>query len=34
VEAGRLREGDRVLVGAFGAGFIWGATVIEWGLPR
>ncbi len=34
LEAGQLREGDRVLVSAFGAGFIWGATVIEWGVPR
>jgi 3-oxoacyl-[acyl-carrier-protein] synthase III len=31
-DAGRLREGDRVLLAAFGAGFTWGATVIEWGL--
>jgi 3-oxoacyl-[acyl-carrier-protein] synthase III len=29
--AGRLREGARVLLGAFGAGVSWGATVIEWG---
>ena len=29
--AGRLRPGARVLVGAFGAGLTWGATVIEWG---
>jgi 3-oxoacyl-[acyl-carrier-protein] synthase-3 len=29
---GRLRAGDRVLLGAFGAGFTWGATVVEWGL--
>jgi 3-oxoacyl-[acyl-carrier-protein] synthase-3 len=28
---GRLRHGDRVLLGAFGAGFTWGATVVEWG---
>jgi 3-oxoacyl-[acyl-carrier-protein] synthase III len=28
---GRLREGARVLLGAFGAGFTWGATVVEWG---
>lgn len=28
---GKLRPGDRVLVGAFGAGFTWGAAVIEWG---
>jgi 3-oxoacyl-[acyl-carrier-protein] synthase-3 len=27
---GRLSAGDRVLLGAFGAGFTWGATVIEW----
>jgi 3-oxoacyl-[acyl-carrier-protein] synthase-3 len=31
VEVGRLRDGDRVLLGAFGAGFTWGATVVEWG---
>jgi 3-oxoacyl-[acyl-carrier-protein] synthase III len=31
VEHGRLHDGDRVLLGAFGAGFTWGATVIEWG---
>jgi 3-oxoacyl-[acyl-carrier-protein] synthase-3 len=30
---GRLASGDRVLLGAFGAGFTWGATVIEWGRP-
>ena len=29
---GRLADGDRVLLGAFGAGFTWGATVIEWGV--
>ena len=29
--AGHLREGSRVLLGAFGAGLSWGATVIEWG---
>jgi 3-oxoacyl-[acyl-carrier-protein] synthase III len=29
---GRLHDGDRVLLGAFGAGFTWGATVVEWGL--
>jgi 3-oxoacyl-[acyl-carrier-protein] synthase-3 len=28
---GLLHNGDRVLLGAFGAGFTWGATVIEWG---
>jgi 3-oxoacyl-[acyl-carrier-protein] synthase-3 len=28
---GRLGAGDRVLLAAFGAGFTWGATVVEWG---
>jgi 3-oxoacyl-[acyl-carrier-protein] synthase-3 len=31
---GRLRPGDRILLGAFGAGFTWGATVVEWGFER
>jgi 3-oxoacyl-[acyl-carrier-protein] synthase-3 len=30
---GRLQAGHRVLLGAFGAGFTWGATVVEWGTP-
>ena len=30
-DAGRLEPGARVLLGAFGAGFTWGAAVIEWG---
>lgn len=29
--SGRLEPGSRVLLGAVGAGFTWGATVIEWG---
>jgi len=29
---GRLRTGDLVLLGAFGAGFTWGATVVRWGV--
>jgi 3-oxoacyl-[acyl-carrier-protein] synthase-3 len=28
---GLLSAGDRVLLGAFGAGFTWGAAVLEWG---
>jgi 3-oxoacyl-[acyl-carrier-protein] synthase-3 len=28
---GRLQDGAVVLMGAFGAGLTWGATVIEWG---
>lgn len=27
----RLHPGDRVLLGAFGAGMTWGATVVQWG---
>ena len=30
---GLLRQGDRVLLAAFGAGFTWGAVVTEWGAP-
>ncbi|HEY2769033.1 MAG TPA: beta-ketoacyl-ACP synthase 3 [Solirubrobacteraceae bacterium] len=29
---GRLHSGDRVLLAAFGGGFTWGATVVEWGV--
>jgi len=28
-----LKPGDRVLLGAVGAGIVWGATVITWGRP-
>jgi 3-oxoacyl-[acyl-carrier-protein] synthase III len=28
---GRLSAGDRVLLGAVGAGFTWGAIVVTWG---
>jgi 3-oxoacyl-[acyl-carrier-protein] synthase-3 len=28
---GLLRDGTRVLLAAFGAGFTWGGTVVEWG---
>ncbi len=31
--AGQLAPGQRVLLGAFGAGFTWGATVVQWGAP-
>lgn len=33
-DAGRLQPGDRVLLGAFGAGFTWGAVVVEWEIPE
>ena len=31
---GRLRDGARVLLAAFGAGFTWGGVVVEWGPWR
>jgi 3-oxoacyl-[acyl-carrier-protein] synthase III len=31
---GRLRDGSRVLVAAFGAGLTWGAGLVEWGSGR
>lgn len=30
---GRLRAGAKVLLAAFGGGFTWGATVVDWDLP-
>jgi 3-oxoacyl-[acyl-carrier-protein] synthase III len=32
-EEDRLHPGDTVLMAAVGAGFTWGATVVEWGGP-
>ena len=31
-EDGRLRPGQRLLLAAVGAGFTWGAGVVEWGV--
>ncbi len=31
VRAGALRSGSKVLLGAVGAGLVWGATVVTWG---
>jgi 3-oxoacyl-[acyl-carrier-protein] synthase III len=31
-EDGRLRPGQKVMIAAIGAGFTWGAGVIEWGV--
>jgi 3-oxoacyl-[acyl-carrier-protein] synthase III len=31
---GRLHPRDRVLLAAFGGGFTWGATVVQWGPPE
>jgi 3-oxoacyl-[acyl-carrier-protein] synthase-3 len=33
VRAGALAPGARVVLGAVGAGLVWGATVLEWGRP-
>jgi 3-oxoacyl-[acyl-carrier-protein] synthase III len=30
---GRLHDGDRVLLAAFGAGLVWGGVVVTWGQP-
>lgn len=33
-ESGKLKKGDRLLIAAFGGGFTWGASVLEWwGVP-
>jgi 3-oxoacyl-[acyl-carrier-protein] synthase-3 len=31
--AGRLPDGARVMIAAFGAGFTWGGGVLEWAAP-
>jgi 3-oxoacyl-[acyl-carrier-protein] synthase-3 len=30
VQNGRVRKGDVLLLVAFGGGFTWGATLVEW----
>jgi 3-oxoacyl-[acyl-carrier-protein] synthase-3 len=30
-DAGRLRDGDKVLLSGFGAGMTWASVVIRWG---
>ena len=34
VEAGRVRDGQHVLMAAFGAGLTWGGALIRWGVDR
>ncbi len=34
VEVGRLKDGDRLLLLAFGAGFTWGGAAMDWSLTR
>ena len=29
-EEGRLKEGDNIVLVAFGGGLVWGASVVEW----
>jgi 3-oxoacyl-[acyl-carrier-protein] synthase-3 len=29
-EAGKIREGDLVVLAAFGSGFTWGSVIIRW----
>jgi 3-oxoacyl-[acyl-carrier-protein] synthase-3 len=31
-DAGRLKEGDLVLLSGFGAGMTWASAVIRWGV--
>ncbi len=33
LEAGRLHPGDKVLFAAFGGGFTWGSSLLEWTVP-
>jgi 3-oxoacyl-[acyl-carrier-protein] synthase-3 len=30
VATGRVRQGDLILLAAFGGGFAWGATLLRW----
>jgi 3-oxoacyl-[acyl-carrier-protein] synthase-3 len=32
--AGRVRDGDLVLMTSFGAGLAWGANLVRWTLPE
>jgi 3-oxoacyl-[acyl-carrier-protein] synthase-3 len=29
-EQGRIKEGDTVVLAAFGSGFTWGSVIIKW----
>jgi 3-oxoacyl-[acyl-carrier-protein] synthase-3 len=34
VAAGRIKDGDNVLLTAFGGGLTWASSVIRWGRPE
>ncbi|MFJ4190957.1 3-oxoacyl-ACP synthase III family protein [Kitasatospora sp. NPDC089509] len=34
LDAGRIREGEKVLLAGFGAGMTWGSVLLEWGGVR
>lgn len=34
VQQGRVKDGDHLLLTAFGGGLTWGSSVIRWGRPR
>jgi 3-oxoacyl-[acyl-carrier-protein] synthase-3 len=33
VETGRIKDGDIILLAAFGAGFTWGSMLLKWEAP-
>ena len=34
LEAGRIKDGDKIVLVGAGLGFVWASTVIRWGLVR
>jgi len=33
IETGRIKDGDTILLAAFGAGFTWGSMLLKWEGP-